>query len=164
MHWKLVGRRFYIYVMIYSMTKRFYYSFSTDGVSVSVNCKVPERPEREENRLPTPEEIEGKLVLGVDPGRIDLYTCTNGLSTENGGKKSFVSSVSNRTYYSIARLMLTSSFLKTFFFIYNNHASTSHCRWRGSVTIHGLNLLFGTNQPSILFLQSLQCQRVEFNQ
>ncbi|KAI3655261.1 hypothetical protein MP638_001841, partial [Amoeboaphelidium occidentale] len=64
----------------------FNYSFSTDGVSVSVHFKKPGFKERINdtgflwsNQMKySPIGIENRVVVGVDPGRIDLVVCSDG--------------------------------------------------------------------------------------
>ncbi|KAI3661251.1 hypothetical protein MP638_005688 [Amoeboaphelidium occidentale] len=64
----------------------FNYSFSTDGVSVSVHFKKPGFKERLNDKgflwsnqmKYSPIGIENRVVVGVDPGRIDLVVCSDG--------------------------------------------------------------------------------------
>jgi hypothetical protein len=55
--------------------KHFSFSFSTDGVGCSIQCKRQKREEPIESviEVPTKEQIEGKTIIGVDEGRHYLW-------------------------------------------------------------------------------------------
>jgi hypothetical protein len=78
--------------------KKFDWTFATDGVGVSIQCKVRVR-KKPEYQFPSIEQLQNaERILGVDCGRIDLYVAADGFQ-----ENSHISGVSNKTYYSLAR-------------------------------------------------------------